>query len=82
MTDEQIIAHIKQLPAASQLFEGKWHFDFDSQSEADYTLCIVIGVLTQDREQLLRVFFESALGKRTKAQNLSYQAMLIKGAIK
>jgi hypothetical protein len=58
------------------LWQGRWDEQrrednskrYTSQSEADFALIDIIAFYTQNREQITRLFFTSALGQREKAQ--------------
>jgi hypothetical protein len=58
------------------LWQGRWAEQrkqdgsqrYTSQSEADFALIDIIAFYTQNREQITRLFFGSALGQREKAQ--------------
>lgn len=49
------------------LFEGRWQVHYPSQSEADFALANIVGFYTQNREQVIRIFQSSVLGKRAKS---------------
>lgn len=55
------------------LWSGEWKdLGYPSQSEADYALINMLAFYTQSNEQVRRIFRESALGKRKKAQRDDY----------
>lgn len=55
-----------------QLWEGEWNSSYQSQSEADFALIDIIAFYTQNRNQIARIFRNSALGKRDKAKRQDY----------
>jgi hypothetical protein len=54
------------------LYEGHWELMYPSQSEADFALVNIINFYTQNKDQIIRIFRASALGKRAKAQRDDY----------
>lgn len=52
-----------------ELYSGMWHNYYTSQSEADLALINILAFYTDNREQVKRIFFSSALGQRPKAHN-------------
>jgi hypothetical protein len=54
------------------LYGGDWQKHYESQSEADLALINIIAFYTQNREQIVRMFRASSLGKRDKAQRSDY----------
>lgn len=54
------------------LYTGDWQKHYESQSEADMALVNIIAFYTQNREQIVRMFRDSQLGKRDKAQRSDY----------
>ena len=54
------------------LWNGEWERYYPSQSEGDFCLINHLGFYTQNRNQIMRMFRMSALGKRAKAQRDSY----------
>ncbi|HOY61568.1 MAG TPA: DUF3987 domain-containing protein [bacterium] len=59
------------------LYNGKWQNYYNSQSEADLSLIDIISFYTQNRIQIMRIFRNSALGKRDKANRNKYVADMI-----
>lgn len=59
------------------LYNGNWQEYFGSQSEADFALIDIIGYYTQFTPQILRMFRDSALGKRKKAERDNYLLPMI-----
>lgn len=60
------------------LFEGRWqdYYEDDpkkvSCNEADFALVNMLGFYSGNREQIVRLFHQSALGKRDKAKRVQY----------
>lgn len=54
------------------LYEGDWQKHYESQSEADMALVNIIAFYTQNREQIVRMFRDSSLGRRDKAKRSDY----------
>lgn len=54
------------------LVSGNWQIHYPSQSEADFALIDIIAYYTQSRFQITRLFRQSALGQREKAQRDAY----------
>lgn len=54
------------------LYNGNWQTYYSSQSEADFALIDIISFYTQNISQIIRIFRESALGRRDKAKRDSY----------
>lgn len=56
----------------AELWAGRWDTMYSSQSEADFALVDIIAYYTQNRAQIARMFRNSALGQREKAQRVDY----------
>lgn len=54
------------------LHNGNWQQLYHSQSEADFAYVDMIAFYTQNREQITRIFRNSILGARSKAQRNDY----------
>jgi primase/DNA polymerase family protein len=54
------------------LWQGDWQRFYPSQSEADFALIDMFAFYTQNREQIVRLFRQSELGKRPKALRADY----------
>lgn len=54
------------------LMRGDFQSRYPSQSEADQSLINIIAYYTQNREQIIRLFRRSELGKRDKAKRKDY----------
>jgi hypothetical protein len=83
-TDENIIA--AALNAANgekfrTLQSGAWKGIYPSQSEADYAYIDIIAYYTQNKNQIARIFRNSPLGQRTKAQRADYVSRMISRAM-
>lgn len=55
-----------------QLFKGEWQGTYQSQSEADFALLSMLCFYTRGNEQVRRLFRNSELGTRAKAQRDAY----------
>lgn len=55
-----------------QLFRGEWQSLYASQSEADFAIIDMFAFYTQNRNQIVRLFKASNLGKRDKANRNDY----------
>lgn len=55
-----------------ELWEGRWVGAYGSQSEADFALMDILGFYSKNRQQIVRLFRQSALGQRDKAQRKDY----------
>jgi hypothetical protein len=62
------------------LWHGRWHGMYSSQSEADFALVDIIAFYTQHVEQVVRLFRMSALGQRIKAQRTDYMNYMVRRA--
>lgn len=54
------------------LYNGDWQRLYASQSEADFALIDIVAFYTQNRNQIVRIFRASGLGKRDKAKRQDY----------
>lgn len=54
------------------LWEGRWQDSYESQSEADYGLLSMLAFYSRSNAQVRRLFRESALGARAKAERDAY----------
>lgn len=59
------------------LLDGEWSNLYPSQSEADYAFINIISFYTQNRNQIRRLFRQSALGARPKAKRDKYVDAMI-----
>lgn len=79
-SDDQIIT---QATAAvngdkfQKLHTGGWQDLYSSQSEADFAYIDILAFYTQNRNQITRIFRNSALGQRDKAKRNDYVAGMI-----
>lgn len=74
-SDEELVAAASTAANGEKfydLYSGNWHKHYASQSEADMALVDIIAYYTFNRQQVARVFRESALGQRAKAQRVDY----------
>lgn len=74
-TDEEILARAKAAVNGDKfekLFVGNWQNDYASQSEADFALYDIIAFYSKHRLQCRRLFRQSVLGQRDKAQRDAY----------
>ena len=75
MSDEDIMATATAAQNGDkflQLWQGDWHNDYASQSEADIALYNMIAFYSKHRLQSRRIFRQSILGQRDKAQRDAY----------
>jgi hypothetical protein len=63
-----------------KLHEGLWADLYGSQSEADFAYIDIIAYYTQARNQIVRIFRNSALGARAKALRSDYVEWMINRA--
>jgi len=54
------------------LWEGNWQRYYESQSQADWAMINILCFYSRNSEQVRRMFRQSALGKRKKAQRDKY----------
>jgi primase-polymerase (primpol)-like protein len=64
----------------TRLFAGLWQADYPSQSEADFSLINILAFYTKNKEQIVRLFLQSGLGKRDKAKRAKYIAYMVNRA--
>jgi len=62
------------------LFKGVWQGLYQSQSEADFALIDILAYYTQSKEQIVRMFRTSYLGKRPKAKRKDYVGWMLNRA--
>lgn len=80
-SDEDVIA--KAMAAVNgdkfkRLFTGDWQTLYPSQSEADFALTDIIAFYTQNSAQIARIFRQSSLGQRDKAQRDDYIGYMVR----
>lgn len=61
-----------------RLFVGDFHTLYPSQSEADFALVDIIAFYTQNSAQIARIFRQSSLGERDKAQRDDYIGYMVR----
>jgi hypothetical protein len=74
-TDNEILLIASQAANGQKvidLYEGRWADYYPSQSEADFALVDIIAFYSHNREQITRIFRNSALGARQKAKRNQY----------
>ena len=72
LTDDMVltkIANASNAEGVRHLWEGKWHGDYPSQSEADHALLAHLCFYSGDDKQVAKLFRQSQLGQRAKANN-------------
>lgn len=72
LTDDMVLSKIANAANADcvrLLWEGKWHGDYPSQSEADNALLAHLCFYSGDDKQVAKLFRQSQLGQRQKANN-------------
>lgn len=60
------------------LLNGQWHQYYASQSQADFALIDIVAYYTQNILQIVRIFRNSALGQREKANRDDYIYGMVK----
>lgn len=60
-----------------RLYCGQWAGEWPTQSEADLALFNFLAIYTKNKEQIVRIFHASALGKRKKAQSTYHLKRLL-----
>lgn len=63
-----------------QLWNGNWNPYYPSQSEADFALIDIIAFYSRNVNQIHRMFRQSGLGQREKAQRYDYVHRMIRNA--
>lgn len=82
-TDEEIIEQCRNAingEKFNRLYNGDWRSKYPSQSEADLALVNIIAYYTKNRNQIIRLFRSSGLGKRDKAKRKDYVNWMIEKA--
>jgi Protein of unknown function (DUF3987) len=80
-SDEDIIAKASAAVNGEKfkrLFTGDFATLYPSQSEADFALTDIIAFYTQNSAQIARIFRQSALGQRDKAQRDDYIGYMVR----
>lgn len=79
-TDEQVLHSMftaVNRDKVEKLWNGDYQDYYTSQSEADCALVNIISFYSRNREQIKRLFHQSALGQRVKAHRSDYLERLI-----
>jgi hypothetical protein len=72
-TDEEVGRKLWEIESARMLWQGQWQeLDHPSQSEGDLDLMVHLVRFSPSNEQCYRLFRQSNLGKRTKANRKDY----------
>lgn len=74
-TDEEVLRRGERAANGEKfklLWEGQWKDWYPSQSEADFALVDLLMFYSRDVEQTIRLFRQSGLGQRAKAQDDRY----------
>jgi hypothetical protein len=82
-TDQELIetaANAANGTKFKELWEGRWQQYYKSQSEADFALVNIIAFYTDNKQQVVRLFHLSQLGKRPKAKRQDYLQGIISKA--
>lgn len=80
-TDEDIGRKLWEIEDAKMLWQGMWReLDHPSQSEGDLDLMIYLVRFSPSNEQCRRLFRQSGLGKRTKANRIDYISRTLRHA--
>lgn len=62
-----------------ELWRGQWEQYYPSQSQADFALINILSFYSRNKDQILRLFLQSALGQRDKAKRVdNYLLPMIK----
>ena len=82
-TDAEVIAHANAAENGDKfkrLWAGDWETDYGnkSQSEADFALINIIAFYSRNATQTMRVFRQSALGRRPKANRGEYVSTMVR----
>jgi hypothetical protein len=80
-TDEQIIEIATNAANGDKfhdLLTGDWQGYYQSQSEADFALINIVAHYTDNRDQIVRIFRNSALGQRDKAKRDNYVGYMVR----
>jgi NrS-1 polymerase HBD domain len=83
LTDQQVIDHASTAVNGAKfkrLWEGEWGTDYgtQSQSEADQALVDIIQFYSRNKAQITRMFRNSGLGRRDKAQRNDYVRVMVR----
>lgn len=79
-TDAEIISQCSNASNGHKfdlLFAGDWQSLYSSQSEADFAIIDIIAFYTQNKNQIIRIFRQSGLGKRDKAKRQDYVSFMV-----
>lgn len=79
-SDDQIIERALRAVNGDKfrmLLDGKWNEIYPSQSEADFAFVDIIAFYTQNRNQIVRMFRASPLGRRDKAKRSDYVEYMV-----
>jgi hypothetical protein len=79
-TDDQIITQALQAVNGEKfkaLHDGRWQDLYGSQSEADFAYIDIIAFYSRVRTQIVRIFRNSPLGQRDKAQRSAYVGYML-----
>lgn len=72
LTDAQVLEIAGRAANAEKFndlfYEGAWHKYYPSQSEADFALIDIIAFYSENRQQVQKLFLQSALGQREKSR--------------
>jgi hypothetical protein len=80
-SDEDIGRKLWEIEDAKMLWQGMWReLDHPSQSEGDLDLMVYLVRFSPSNEQCRRLFRQSGLGKRTKANRIDYISRTLRHA--
>jgi len=80
-TDEDVGRKLFEVEDAKMLWQGMWReLDHPSQSEGDLDLMVYLVRFSPSNEQCRRLFRQSGLGKRTKANRVDYISRTLRHA--
>jgi putative DNA primase/helicase len=82
MSDETVIERIQQTERGKKLWKGDTSMHGGDESSADFELCWRLVEQSWNREQVERLFLQSGLGQREKAQQQYYRDLTIDKAFR
>lgn len=83
-TDAELLARAADASNGAKfddLWQGRWQIHHASQSEADFALINILAFYSAAANQVVRLFRQSALGKRDKANRDDYLSPMVRRAL-